>query len=286
MYSYLANIKTTRETLDAFGLSLKYKLGQNFLVSDAIIGKILQLADVDGSSEVLEVGPGIGTLTCALLPKAARVVSIEADRDLPPVLAQTLATWRDRFALIEGDALKVDAALIRKVFDDMGAANAAPTHFIANLPYQVAATLILKYFQELPSLRVACVMVQAEVADRICAAPGSKTYGAYTAKLAQVAKPAGRFQVAPDNFCPPPHVMSSVIRLERISEADADTAHVSKVIDAAFAQRRKTIRNSMRASGFDAAALDAAFDAVGIAPTARAETLDPEMLRSLARELS
>ena len=166
---------------------------------------------------------------------------------------------------------------------------------MANLPYQVAATLILKFFQDFGSLERACVMVQAEVADRICAGPGSKTYGAYTAKLALLARPTGRFEVAPGNFMPPPHVDSAVVRLDRMPMADPATgepltferaARVAEVIDAAFAQRRKTIRNSMGANGFEKDALDAAFAACDIAPTARAETLSPEDFVRLEGALS
>ena len=170
-----------------------------------------------------------------------------------------------------------------------------PNKFVANLPYQVAATLILKFFQDFGSLERACVMVQAEVADRICARPGNKTYGAYTAKLALLARPTGRFEVGPGNFMPPPHVDSAVVRLDRTPMADPVSgeplsaeraARVAEVIDAAFAQRRKTIRNSMGANGFEKDALDAAFAICDIAPTARAETLSPEDFVRLEGALS
>ena len=157
---------------------------------------------------------------------------------------------------------------------------------MANLPYQVAATLILKFFQDFGSLKRACVMVQAEVADRICARPGNKTYGAYTAKLALLARPTGRFEVGPGNSCrrrtwtprgggaarPHAHGGPGVWRALSAERA----ARVAEVIDAAFAQRRKTIRNSMGANGFEKDALDAAFAICDIAPTARAETSRPE----------
>ena len=168
-----------------------------------------------------------------------------------------------------------------------------PNILVANLPYNVAATIILKYLSERPSLDAAVVMVQAEVADRICANPGSKSYGAYTAKLALYGEVTGRFEVPPTCFMPAPHVNSAVVRIERrqataeagcplsADELDA-TAHV---IEAAFAQRRKTIRNSMGASGFDKGALDEAFAAAGIAPTARAETLAPSVFICLAAAL-
>lgn len=287
-YSRLANPRETRAVLEDFGLATKHRLGQNFLVNDEVIGKIVNLAKLGGSDVVLEVGPGIGTLTVAMLAACRAVCSIEADRELEQVLAQTCATDGEKFALLMGDALRVtpeqvSAALAGLARD--GEAPSQPNKFVANLPYQVAATLILKFFQDFGSLERACVMVQAEVADRICAGPGSKTYGAYTAKLALLARPTGRFEVGPGNFMPPPHVDSAVVRLDRTPMADPASgeplsagraARVAEVIDAAFAQRRKTIRNSMGANGFEKDALDAAFAACDIAPTARAETLSPE----------
>ena len=180
-----------------------------------------------------------------------------------------------------GDALRVPAEKIAE------AAGGAPTALVSNLPYNVAATIILAFMQDMPELRRAVVMVQAEVADRICAAPGNRTYGAYTAKLALLGRVTGRFEVGPGNFMPPPHVNSAVVRIDRAPLVAPElVAPVSAVIDAAFAQRRKTIRNSMSASGYDKDALDAAFAACGIAPTCRAETLAPEDFVRLAEALS
>ena len=297
-YSRLANPRETRAVLEDFGLATKHRLGQNFLVNDDVIGKIVNLAELGDSDVVLEVGPGIGTLTVAMLAACRAVCSIEADRELEQVLAQTCATDGEKFALLMGDALRVtpeqvSAALAGLARD--GEAPSQPNKFVANLPYQVAATLILKFFQDFGSLERACVMVQAEVADRICARPGNKTYGAYTAKLALLARPTGRFEVGPGNFMPPPHVDSAVVRLDRTPMADPASgeplsaeraARVAEVIDAAFAQRRKTIRNSMGANGFEKDALDAAFAACDIAPTARAETLSPEDFVRLEGALS
>ncbi|MBQ9005254.1 MAG: 16S rRNA (adenine(1518)-N(6)/adenine(1519)-N(6))-dimethyltransferase RsmA [Atopobiaceae bacterium] len=274
MHSYLANARETRSTLERFGLATKHRLGQNFLVNDDVIGKIIRLADLSPEDVVLEVGPGIGTLSVALLDAAGKVVAVEADRELEPVLGQTCAP-SGRFELLMGDALKV-------IPDGL---TCEPTAFVSNLPYQVAATLILGVFQQVPSVGRAVVMVQAEVADRICAAPGSKTYGAYTAKLALEGTVTGRFEVGPANFMPPPHVNSAVVRIDRAPVEDAP-ANTAQVIDAAFAQRRKTIRNSMAASGFAKEALDEAFAQSGIAPTCRAETLSVHDFVNLARALS
>nr|WP_239471688.1 16S rRNA (adenine(1518)-N(6)/adenine(1519)-N(6))-dimethyltransferase RsmA [Olsenella profusa] len=280
----MASPGATRALLEAYGLATKHRLGQNFLVSNAVIEKIMDLAELTGTERVLEVGPGIGTLTLALLAEGGRVVAVEADRELEPVLSAHAAA-HPNLAFLMGDALSVDGEKI------VEAAGGAPEVMVSNLPYNVAATIILKYLQEMASLRRLVVMVQAEVADRICAAPGNKTYGAYTAKLALLARVTGRFEVGPGNFMPPPHVDSAVVRLDRAPLTDPATgkplsaaclAAVGTVIDAAFAQRRKTIRNSMSASGFEKGALDAAFAACGVAPTCRAETLAPEDFVRLA----
>lgn len=278
--SPLASPGATRALLDAYGLATKHSLGQNFLVSNDVIEKIMALAELGPEDRVLEVGPGIGTLTLALLAEAGQVTAIEADRSLEPVLSAHAAA-HPSFAYIMGDALRVTPEEV------VEASGGEPCALVSNLPYNVAATVILRYLQEMPSLSRLVVMVQAEVADRICAEPGNRTYGAYTAKLSLLARVTGRFEVGAGNFMPPPHVNSAVVRLERAPLVDAGrAAEVSAVIDAAFAQRRKTIRNSMSASGFDRDALDAAFAACGIAPTCRAETLSTEDFVRLAAALA
>ena len=278
--SPLASPGATRALLEAYGLATKHSLGQNFLVNNAVIEKIMALAELSPDERVLEVGPGIGTLTLALLAGAGRVASVEMDRELEPVLSAHAAA-HPNFSFIMGDALRVPVEKIAE------AAGGAPTALVSNLPYNVAATIILAFMQGMPDLRRAVVMVQAEVADRICAAPGSRTYGAYTAKLALLGRVTGRFEVGPGNFMPPPHVNSAVVRIDRAPLVTPElVAPVSAVIDAAFAQRRKTIRNSMSASGYDKGALDAAFAACGIAPSCRAETLAPEDFVRLAEALS
>ncbi len=328
MLSPLATPAATRDVLEEHGLSTKHALGQNFLVNDAILQKIVELAQLDASDDVLEVGPGIGTLTIALLKRAGRVVSVERDADLPAVLEDTLEPWTDRFALISKDALELTEEEVRlalakraqlderegyapcsnsprcaaelraehtpraqggieahgehgghapcsdsprcaaelraehapharlglEAHDVDGSLRTFPNKFVANLPYAVAATLVLDFFQKFPQLESATVMVQKEVADRMCAEPGSKNYGAYTVKLRLYAEPAGRFLVSPNNFFPPPHVDSSVLRLDRRPVYDADGAPLDDALlkatcvmaDAAFASRRKTISNSFK----------------------------------------
>ena len=300
--SWLANQRATKETLERFGLATKYRLGQNFLVQDHIIEKIVQLAEVQPTDVVVEVGPGLGTLTVALLDNACAVCSLEADFELEQVLAVTCKEPHpDSFALIMGDALAITPQKLSEAYSALPAITQSalpvapmPTKFVSNLPYQVAATLILKFFQEFPSLERAVVMVQAEVADRIAAKPSTKAYGAYTAKLSLFAQVTGRFEVGPGNFMPPPRVNSAVVRLDRTQArnpltskllSEEELLHTMRVIDAAFAQRRKTIRNSMSASGFDKDKLDQAFLATGIAPTARAEVLTSQDFICLAAAL-
>ena len=278
--------------LEAFGLATKHRLGQNFLVDNHVIERIMALADLSGSERVLEVGPGIGTLTLALLQEAAHVTSIEMDSELEQVLAAH-AMDHDNFSFIMGDALAVPPTAIAE------ASGGEPTMLVANLPYNVAATIILQFFQTMPSLTRAVVMVQKEVADRIAAVAGTKAYGAYTVKLSLHGEVTGRFEVPPRCFMPAPHVDSAVVRIDRVDAlacaglaclesdyAPIDAACVSRVVDAAFAQRRKTIRNSMSSNGFDKAALDVAFEACGIASTARAEALTTDEFIKLAAVLS
>ena len=300
--SWLANQRATKETLERFGLATKYRLGQNFLVQEHVIEKIVQLAEVQPTDVIVEVGPGLGTLTVALLDNARAVCSLEADSELEQVLAITCKEPHpDSFVLVMGDALAITPQKLSEAYSTLSAvahdaATSAPmpTKFVSNLPYQVAATLILKFFQELPSLERAVVMVQAEVADRIAAKPSTKAYGAYTAKLSLFAQVTGRFEVGPGNFMPPPRVNSAVVRLDRTIARNPVTSkllseeellHTMRVIDAAFAQRRKTIRNSMSASGFDKDMLDQAFLATGIAPTVRAEVLTSQDFICLAAAL-
>lgn len=283
--SPLANPTATKEMLERFGLATKHRLGQNFLIDNHVIEHILKLASLTEDDYVVEVGPGIGTLTLGLLSQAGRVVSIEADSELEPVLEEH-QVMHENFSFIMGDALKVSAEQMADCLDGH-----KPNILVSNLPYNVAATIILQYFQQNPEQQACVVMVQKEVADRICATPGNKIYGAYTAKLNLYGHVTGRFEVPPRCFMPAPHVDSAVVRIDRnVSEIDLGTngltiEYCARVIDAAFAQRRKTIRNSMSASGFDKQVLDQAFEASNIAPSSRAEKLSYEEFVALARFL-
>lgn len=339
----LANASRTRAVLDAFDLRAKYRFGQNFLVNQAIIDKIIQLSQLTDDDYVLEVGPGIGTLTRALLQRANQVCSIECDAQLPRVLHETLAPWLDHWTLIQADALDVntlphapnghhlhccecvsathsgaypearsDTFPLHSVANtdantDANAdelLNQLPNKLISNLPYAVAATIVLDYFTRFPLLRSATIMVQKEVAQRMCAQPGTKAYGAYTVKLSLFARPVGMFSVAPSNFFPAPHVESTVIRLDRLSVHDApyqpcELPAIQRAIEAAFANRRKTVFNSMRtffagcnnsASKTDARGVLAnnlldALHVANIAPDVRGETLSREQFITLGKAL-
>ena len=236
--SYLASVAETRAVLEAHGLMTKKALGQHFLINDGIVQHICDLAELGPEDKVLEVGPGIGTLTVALLQRAGQVASIEMDTDLPAVLAETCAEWADRFTLIQGDALAVSPDQVPF----------APTKLAANLPYAVAATIVLDFFERYESLQSQTVMVQAEVADRMCAKIGTKNYGAYTVKLGLLAEYHGRFAVSEGNFFPPPRVKSAVIRMTRndTQQLGCDEKLFKQVVKTTFNQRRKTLRNSIK----------------------------------------
>lgn len=288
-YSALANPRATKGILQEFGLSAKHALGQNFLVDDNVIGNILRLARLDEPQPgdelpcLLEIGPGIGTLTIALLERA-KLIAIERDRDLVDVLAQTTADLSHRLVLIEKDALKLTRSEVEQAAAALDAP--LPRQLVSNLPYGIAATVVLDWLERFDFLDAMTVMVQSEVADRMDAQVGTKSYGAYTVKLRLHAHVVDRFQVPPGCFMPAPHVESAVIRIERNADALApelvETA--CKLADAAFAQRRKTIRNSM-SSAYPKDVVDQLLAACDVAPTTRGETLPPDVYLQMAREM-
>lgn len=278
--SPLANPSATRAVLERHGLALKKSLGQHFLIDDNVVGRIIALAGVDAATPVLEVGPGIGTLTAALCAASGSVTAVERDRELLPALEE-LTSWCTSLRVVNADAVTVG-------LDRLDSPLGPPEAMVANLPYAVAATVVLRFFEGLPSMRSATVMVQSEVADRMAASPGGKSYGSYTVKLRLHARPAGRFAVPRTCFVPPPRVDSAVLRLERVTRPEPPELleATARLADAAFAQRRKTLRNSlMAASGYGAAAIDAALDATGTDGRRRAETLTPDEFVALASAL-
>ena len=281
--SYLASVSETRAVLEAHGLMTKKALGQHFLINDGVVEKICNLAELSPADNVLEVGPGIGTLTVALLQRAGKVASIEMDADLPAVLAETCAEWESRFTLIPGDALAVPPAQVPF----------APNKLVSNLPYAVAATIILDFFERYEGLHSQTVMVQAEVADRMCAKVGTKNYGAYTVKLGLLAEYHGRFPVSEGNFFPPPRVKSAVIRMDRRpDQLEGGLRRAAMTMaDAAFATRRKTIANSMKtyfgnpatADDLVLANIPDVLQRAGVSAKARGESLEREAFIELGR---
>ncbi|MGN0301449.1 MAG: 16S rRNA (adenine(1518)-N(6)/adenine(1519)-N(6))-dimethyltransferase RsmA [Anaerotardibacter sp.] len=285
--SYLASVSETRKVLERFGLNTKKSLGQHFLINDGVVSKICDLAQVSKDDVVIEVGPGIGTLTVALLKQAGHVISVERDTDLPQVLEYTCSEWEESFTLISGDALEVTPESLSAVYPEL------PCKLISNLPYAVAATIVLDLFEKLDCMQSATVMVQAEVADRMAASPGTKNYGAYTVKLNLYAKPAGRFSVSEGNFFPQPRVKSAVIKLERNADYQDMSPELRKatmiMADAAFANRRKTIANSCKSYFTNEQTCDDhilqhlsdIFERASIAPNERGEHLTLEQFISL-----
>lgn len=232
----LTNPSIVKKMLKDESIELKPQLGQNFLVNQKIIEKIVELADANKNDIILEVGPGIGTLTSSLLETGAKVIAIEKDLRLKKLLVENTDFAKERFILVEGDALKC------KNVSDIACAE----KFVANLPYNIAATLILDYFQIFKNIKSATVMVQKEVAERIMAKEGTKNYGAYTVKLSLYADVADHFFVGRNNFLPAPHVDSCVVRLNRedLGSKEETLKMACTVADAAFFNRRKTILNS------------------------------------------
>jgi len=267
--SPLATPSATLAVLKRHGLYTKKSLGQHFLIDDNIVDRILLLAAIRPDDVVLEVGPGIGTLTIALAGAARSVIAVEQDAGLLPVLAEITAA-SSGLVIVGADAVTVP---VSELIDGDGR---PPLSLVANLPYGVAATVVLRYFQEIDSLRDATVMVQFEVAGRMAAVPRTKSYGAYTVKLGLLARAVEKFPVPRDCFLPPPHVDSAVIRLERVvrPESGEVLTAAGRVADAAFAQRRKTIRNSLRATIGAAVDVDALLSGAGVDPGTRAEALD------------
>jgi 16S rRNA (adenine1518-N6/adenine1519-N6)-dimethyltransferase len=266
-----------RELLDRHGLRPSKALGQHYLADPNTARKVARLGGVEPGETVLEVGPGLGSLTLALRQAGAAVVAVEADARLLPALAEVLGD--DPLVRVEvADALRVDLAAL------------APQarRLVANLPYNIAAGLVLKVLAEAPAIEVQVVMVQREVGERLAAAPGTAAYGAPSAKLAAQAIARILAPVSRRVFVPEPHVDSvllGVTRRQHPAMAGLDPAALARVVDAAFGQRRKTLRNALRGLGLDAAGVEALGRAAGVDLGLRAERLDVDAFAALARQV-
>lgn len=254
--------------------------GQNFVIDPNTIRRIVGLAELDGSEHVLEVGPGLGSLTLGLLDEAARVTAVEIDPKLAAQLPETIRTMRperaERLTVVRQDALKAAPGDLDE-----------PGVLVANLPYNVAVPVVLHLLQVLPSLQKGLVMVQEEVADRLCAGPGSKIYGVPSVKAAWDTQMRKAGVVGKRVFWPEPRISSGLVRFDRREPVSSQVTRqeVFAVIDAAFAQRRKTLRAALSGIAGSGAAAEEALRAAGVEPSARGETLDAAAYARIAQAL-
>lgn len=257
-------------------------LGQNFVNDPGTVRKIVRNADVQAGEQVLEIGPGLGSLTLALLEAGAQVSAVEID----PPLAQALPTTAQaRFPEAKLQVFTADALTVTGP-ESIG--GATPTRLVANLPYNVAVPIVLTVLEKLPSIQTVLVMVQAEVADRLAATPGNKIYGVPSAKVAWYASARRTLTIGRNVFYPVPNVDSALVKIERRPHPDtaATREQVFAVIDAAFAQRRKTLRQALAGLAGSAGAAQEALERAGVSPTARGETLDIDQFAAVAQQLN
>lgn len=257
-------------------------LGQNFVNDPGTVRKIVRNAGVQAGEQVLEIGPGLGSLTLALLEAGAQVSAVEID----PPLAQALPTTAQaRFPEAKLQVFTADALTITGPESIDGA---APTRLVANLPYNVAVPIVLTVLEKLPSIQTVLVMVQAEVADRLAATPGNKIYGVPSAKVAWYASARRTLTIGRNVFYPVPNVDSALVKIERRPHPDtaATREQVFAVIDAAFAQRRKTLRQALAGLAGSAGTAQEALERAGVSPTARGETLDIDQFAAVAQQLN
>ncbi|MEV6864430.1 16S rRNA (adenine(1518)-N(6)/adenine(1519)-N(6))-dimethyltransferase RsmA [Streptosporangium subroseum] len=255
------------------------KLGQNFVIDGGTVRKIVRIAGLRPDDVVIEVGPGLGSLTLALLPEARSVVAVEIDpvlaAQLPLTVAEHAPELADRLTVVLGDAMRILPGDLPQE---------KPTALVANLPYNVSVPVVLHMLETLPSLRSILIMVQAEVADRLAAAPGSKIYGIPSVKAAWYADVRRAGPVGRTVFWPAPNVDSGLVAMTRREppSTKATREEVFAVVDAAFAQRRKTLRAALASWAGTAAAAEQALRAAGIDPSERGEQLTVEDFSRIA----
>lgn len=267
-----------RSLAQQLGIRPTKALGQNFVIDANTVRRIVRLAAVEADDVVLEVGPGLGSLTLGLLEPAGRVVAVEIDPVLAAALPRTVAAHRPDLAPDRLEVLHEDALRLRAI------PGPPPTALVANLPYNVAVPVVLTALESFPTLRRGLVMVQAEVADRLAAEPGSRTYGAPSVKAAWSADVQRAGAVSRTVFWPVPNVDSGLVSLTRRDPppSTAGRAAVFACVDAAFAQRRKMLRSALAGWAGSTAAAQAALDAAGIDGTLRGEQLGVADFAALA----
>ncbi|HSE10784.1 MAG TPA: 16S rRNA (adenine(1518)-N(6)/adenine(1519)-N(6))-dimethyltransferase RsmA [Nocardioidaceae bacterium] len=270
-----------RSLAERLGIRPTKQRGQNFVIDANTVRRIVRAADLDPSDVVVEVGPGLGSLTLALLGSVSHVVAIEVDPLLAAALPSTIREYApdhaDRLDVVEADALRVTSL-----------PGPAPTALVANLPYNVSVPVLLHLMALLPSLRKGLVMVQSEVADRLAAEPGSRTYGVPSVKAAWYAHVRRAGAIGRNVFWPAPNVDSGLVAWERRDPPAVNVTReeVFAVVDSAFAQRRKTLRSTLKSLAGSAEAAEAALAHAGVSPMARGESIDVEAFARIAEGLA
>ena len=269
-----------RQLADRLGVRPTKQRGQNFVIDANTVRRIVRTSAVTADDVVLEVGPGLGSLTLALLDTGARVVAVELDATLAGALPATVADHAparaDRFQVVEADALRITEV-----------PGPPPTALVANLPYNVSVPVLLHLMALLPSLRHGLVLVQAEVADRLAAPPGSRTYGVPSVKAAWFADVRRAGPVPRTVFWPAPNVDSGLVAWTHRDPpaVDVTRAEVFTVVDTAFAQRRKTLRSALKELAGSTEAVEAALAHAGVDPTTRGEAIDVRQFALIAEGL-
>ena len=269
----LGNPKNTIEIIQKYEFMFQKKFGQNFLIDTHVLEKIISAAGITKNDCVLEIGPGIGTMTQYLAENAGHVVAVEIDRNLIPILKETLADY-DNVTVINEDILRVDIKALAEEYN-----GGKPIKVVANLPYYITTPIIMGLFESGVQIDNITVMVQKEVADRMKEGPGSKDYGALSLAVQYYAEPEIVANVPPNCFIPRPNVGSAVIRLTRHKEMPVevkDPALMFKIIRASFNQRRKTLQNGLGNAPelpYTKEQIAAAIAEMGLTPTIRGEAL-------------
>ena len=283
---YLGNPQATIAVLNKYGFTFQKKFGQNFLIDERVLEKIISAAEVNKDDFVLEIGPGIGTMTQYLAENAREVMAVEIDKNLIPILSDTLSAY-DNVSILNADILKVDIA---KIVEEKNGGK--PVKVVANLPYYITTPIIMGLFESHVPIDSITVMVQKEVADRMQVGPGTKDYGALSLAVQYYAKPYIVANVPPNCFMPRPKVGSAVIRLERYENPPVtveDEKLMFRLIRASFNQRRKTLANGLKNSpelDYTKEEIEAAIEALGRGASIRGEALTLEEFAKLADLLS
>ena len=282
MNEKLSDPKKTIEVIQKYQFAFQKRFGQNFLIDAHVLEKIVSAAGITKDDCVLEIGPGIGTMTQYLAESAGQVIAVEIDTNLLPILADTLKDYSN-VKVINQDILKVDINELVKEYN-----NGRPIKVVANLPYYITTPIIMALFESNVPIDNITVMVQKEVADRMQVGPGSKDYGALSLAVQYYASPYIVANVPPNCFIPRPNVGSAVIRLTRYQEPPVqvkDPKLMFKLIRASFNQRRKTLQNGLNNSpeiSFSKEEITKAIESLGVSPSVRGEALSLEQFAQLA----